>query len=131
MNSLTRGLILTDRIVHANHLAERLADFRPALLTGELTKKQRETAMAEVRAGATLTIATIHLLGEGVDVPGWDLLFLVSPFSKGPRVMQALGRIARVAPGKTSATLIDFVDSRVSMLLAAARGRMALYRGKQ
>jgi superfamily II DNA or RNA helicase len=124
----TKALILTDRIDHANHLASRLTDLDPALLTGELTKREREETMTRVRAGAKLTVATIHLLGEGVDVPGWDLLFLVSPLSKGPRVMQALGRIARVAPGKDSATLIDFVDSEIPMLYAAAKGRMRLYR---
>ncbi len=125
-----KALVLTDRIEHANHLAKRLGDLSPALLTGDLTKTEREAAMARVRDGARLTIATIHLLGEGVDVPAWDLLFLVSPFSKGPRVLQALGRIARVAPGKDSATLIDFVDSRIPMLAAAARGRLSTYRRK-
>ena len=84
--------------------------------------------MAKIRAGARLTIATISLLGEGVDCPLWDLLFLVSPMAGGPRVLQALGRITRSAPGKERALLVEFVDSRVSMLQAAWIKRERLYR---
>ena len=68
MYGITKALILTDRINHANHLCGLLADKLPVLLTGELTKKDRAAAMEKVRSGAHLTIATTHLLGEGVDV---------------------------------------------------------------
>jgi superfamily II DNA or RNA helicase len=125
-----RGLVLTDRIEHANILAEMAHLWNPVVLTGELKKSEREKAMERIRAGARLTIATVHLLGEGVDVPGWGLLFLVSPFSGGPRTLQAVGRIARPAPGKDKALLIDFVDSRIGILAGAAKARARLYRSK-
>jgi superfamily II DNA or RNA helicase len=123
----SQALILTDRIEHANILARQLADLQPVLLTGDLSKSERAQNMLRVRHGAALTIATIHLLGEGVDVPGWDLLFLVSPIAGGPRTLQAVGRVARPAPGKSRATVIDFVDSRVPFLANAARSRQRLY----
>ncbi len=127
LSPTSQGLILTDRIEHARLLADLLQDFGPVLLTGELSKSERVSRMEAIRNGAHLTIATTHLLGEGVDVPGWDLLFLVTPMGKAPRVLQAVGRVARPAPGKTRAVVIDFVDTRVPMLAAAARGRMKLY----
>jgi superfamily II DNA or RNA helicase len=84
--------------------------------------------MEKVRAGAQLTIATTHLLGEGVDVPGWNLLFLASPIAGGPRTLQAAGRIARPAPGKDRAVLVDFLDEQVPMLRGAFWSRQRLYK---
>jgi superfamily II DNA or RNA helicase len=123
----TKALILTDRIAHANILAGLLEKFDPVLLTGELKKAERVEAMECIRGGAKLTVATTHLLGEGVDVPGWNLLFLASPIAGGPRTLQAVGRIARPAPGKDKATLVDFLDTRIEILCAAFRKRKALY----
>jgi superfamily II DNA or RNA helicase len=123
----TRALILTDRIDHANTLGAMMPELQPVILTGEISKTERATRMAMIRSGARLTIATIHLLGEGIDVPGWGLLFLVSPLSGGTRTVQALGRITRPAPGKDRSVLVDFVDERVHMLKMAARARKRLY----
>lgn len=122
-----RALILTDRIEHALILATDLADRNPVVLTGEKSRSEREQSMALIRQGASLTIATTHLLGEGVDVPGWDLLFLVTPLARGPRVLQAVGRAARPAPGKSKATVLDFVDEQIPALVNAARARARLY----
>lgn len=122
-----RALILTDRIEHAKILSEALVDLEPVLLTGEVSKNDRSNEMDRVRKGVRLTIATTHLLGEGIDVPGWDLLFLVSPIAGGPRTLQAIGRVARPAPGKESATVIEFVDGKVRILVNAAQSRQRLY----
>jgi superfamily II DNA or RNA helicase len=127
LTTTSRALVLTDRIRHAKRLAILLNDLEPAVLTGDMDSSTQKFMMERIRKGTRLTIATIHLLGEGVDVPGWDLLFLVSPFSPGPRVLQALGRITRTSTNKFAATLIDFVDVNVPKLLHAARGRKQLY----
>jgi len=123
----TQALILTDRIEHANILSRMLEDLGPVLLTGELNKTDRAKAMLKVRAGARLTIATTSLLGEGVDVPAWNLLFLVCPIAGGPKTLQAMGRVARPAPGKKKALVVNFVDSEVEILKAAFRKRQELY----
>ena len=123
----TQALILTDRIEHASRLSRMLEDLKPVLLTGELSKKDRAEAMKKVRAGARLTIATTHLLGEGVDVPGWNLLFLATPISGGPRTKQAVGRVARPMAGKDRSLVVDFLDSQVPVLNAAFRKRQEIY----
>jgi superfamily II DNA or RNA helicase len=123
----TRALILSDRIEHVLMLAALLADLNPVVLTGTLTKAARETAMQAVRDGARLTIATSSLLGEGVDVPGWDLLFLATPMAGGPRTLQAIGRVTRAAPGKDRAVVVDFVDRDVPALAHAYGQRARLY----
>jgi len=123
----TQALILTDRIEHANILSQKLADLDPVLLTGKLSKADRSKAMKRIRAGARLTIATTHLLGEGVDIPGWNLLFLATPISGGPRMKQAIGRVTRQAPGKSKSLVIDFLDSRVPILKASFSKRETIY----
>ncbi len=124
----TRALILSDRIEHVHTLARLLTAFAPVILTGDLPKPAREAAMTAVRRGAQLTIATTSLLGEGVDVPGWDLLFLATPMAGGPRTLQAIGRVTRAAAGKARATVIDFVDGGVPALASAHAQRTRLYR---
>jgi superfamily II DNA or RNA helicase len=124
----TRALILSDRVEHVHVLAALLARFHPVILTGELTTTARAAAMAAVRAGAQLTIATSSLLGEGVDVPGWDQLFMATPMASGPRTPQAVGRVSRAAPGKGRATVVDFVDTGVPALVGAHEQRARLYR---
>jgi len=104
------ALILTDRVGHAELLARRLEGFDPVLLHGQLKAQERREAMEKVRKGTKLTIATIGLVGEGVDVPGWDLLYLVTPIAGGARTVQAIGRVARAKEGKSAASVIDFVD---------------------
>jgi len=123
----SKALILSDRIEHVNILAGLLRDLRPVVLTGDLGKSDRTAKMEQVRRGARLTIATTNLLGEGVDVPGWDLLFLASPIAGGPRTLQVIGRVTRPAPGKVKARVIDFIDIRVPALVAAAKSRQRIY----
>ena len=122
-----RALVLSDRISHVHRLAALLEELNPTVLTGKLSKSDREAAMGAVRAGARLTIATSSLLGEGVDVPGWDLLVMATPMAGGPRTLQAVGRVSRAAPGKREATVVDFVDRRVPALVQAHRARERLY----
>lgn len=124
----SRMLVLTDRIAHARALADLLPRRQPALLVGDLSMPARRAAMARAAQGCPLTIGTLHLLGEGIDIPGWDTLLMASPIaSRGPRLAQMVGRIARPAPGKTTGVVVDLLDDH-PMLMAAWRGRRARYR---
>lgn len=124
------GLVLTDRINHADTLARMLSGFSPVLLTGNLSRKQRAMAMEKIKAGVKLTVATVHVAGEGLSVNKWNQLYLVSPIVGGSRTVQALGRITRPYPGKDKAVLFDFIDGRIPMLKQAAKKRFALYNSK-
>jgi superfamily II DNA or RNA helicase len=119
-------LLLTDRIAHAEELARRLEG--AVLIHGQLSKNTRDEAFTSIRAGARITIATSHLLGEGIDLAGWGVLLLGLPMaSRSPRVLQAIGRIVRPAPGKMGALVIDPVDPH-QLAEATWRGRATLYR---
>lgn len=124
----TKALILVDRISHARVLARLLAAHAPVLLTGDQSRTAIAAGLSAVRAGAPLTIATAALLGEGIDVPGWDVLVLASPFAGGTRTVQAVGRVTRACLGKSSATVYDITDPRVPALVSARYARTAALR---
>ena len=106
-------VILTDRVEHVTILGRMAenAGLEPVLLHGEMGKGQRESNMDLVRGGAKCTIATTSLMGEGVDVPGWDVLILATPVGWGTRKQQAIGRVARASEGKTSAVVLEMTDA--------------------
>jgi len=115
INAMTKAptLILTDRVKHAEELADRyqqLTGVAPTLAHGKLSKKDREQAFKEMNA-APLTIGTTGLLGEGLDVSGWGALVMATPISGRVKLLQAIGRVIRPFKGKTYGLVIDIADS--------------------
>jgi superfamily II DNA or RNA helicase len=120
-------LILTDRIEHAEKLRE-LSNWQAVLVHGGLPKRQREAAMRAARQ-SPLTIGTINLLGEGLDISCWTNLALASPISSRTRLLQAIGRVIRNHPGKDKGRVIDFVDDH-PFSLSSFRKRAKVYEEK-
>ncbi len=120
-------LILVERIGHAKCLGAiaRGRGFDPVVLHGQLAAKERQTAIARIQ-DAPLTIGTTGLLGEGFDAPGWGALILASPMSGKSRVLQAVGRVLRPAPGKRAAFVADLVD-RCGFAGASFKKRKTVY----
>lgn len=104
-------LILVDRVAHAELLSELFNKHNVTheLAHGRISKKNRETIMKRIKS-AKLTIGTTSLLGEGLDVSVWSTLIMGSPISSEIKLMQAIGRIVRPAPGKTKAFVYDLKD---------------------
>ena len=95
-------------------------------------RRVRESTKFDMNSRSLIKIlaavfATSSLLGEGIDVPGWDLLLMASPMAGEPRTLQAIGRVSRAAPGKEKATVVDFVDRRVPALVGAHPARQLMY----
>jgi superfamily II DNA or RNA helicase len=104
-------LVLTDRIKHAEQLSEMLnaRNVSHVLAHGQLGKKARSEAMESMKT-AQITIGTTSLLGEGLDIASWSVLILAGPISSEVKLMQAVGRVVRLAPGKEKAIVYDFRD---------------------
>jgi len=120
-------LILTDRIEHAEKLREA-CNWQAVLVHGGLSKRQRQDAMKAARH-SPLTIGTINLLGEGLDISCWTNLALASPISSRTRLLQAIGRVIRKHPGKDKGRVIDFVDDH-PFSLSSFRKRAKVYEEK-
>lgn len=124
-------LALSDRKSHCEVLAGIVrirTKQEVAVLTGDLSKKERTEVVNNLRAGRVkILIATGQLIGEGFDLPELSCLFLTTPVSFDGRILQYLGRVLRPAPGKEYALVYDYVDMNVETLVNAARKRQKLY----
>jgi len=105
------ALILTDRVEHVTALSKQLLSIGidHVLAHGQLKAADRTSVMANIKT-ARITIGTTGLLGEGLDVSSWSVLIMASPISSEIKLMQAIGRIVRPAPGKTKGIVYDLQD---------------------
>ncbi len=122
VNAGRRVLVLSDRLAHLDEI-ERLYKERlpeedrmaaemaddPSLLkigryVGGVSKADIERAKE-----CNLLLGTFQYAKEGLDDPGLDTLILATP--KGD-VIQAVGRILRIAEGKKPPIVVDIVDEK-------------------
>jgi superfamily II DNA or RNA helicase len=70
-------------------------------------------------------VATSGLFQEGVSIDGIEVLVQAGALKSKARIIQAVGRGMRLAPGKRACTYVDFWDDDGGVLLAHSRQRMA------
>ena len=123
-------LVLSDRKEHCGALSDILRGrgIPSDVLTGGVCDTERKAIVERLQAGETkVLIATGQLIGEGFDCRELQTLFLATPIKFEGRLIQYLGRILRPAPGKDRATVYDYVDTNVGVLVASARARARVY----
>jgi superfamily II DNA or RNA helicase len=124
-------LVLSDRRRHCEILQAMLRfgeKIDAERLTGDLSPAQRRAVLERLQSGTVkVLLATGQLVGEGFDCPALSTLFLATPIRFGGRLLQYLGRVLRIAPGKGKARVYDYVDGRVDILQAAANARQRVY----
>jgi superfamily II DNA or RNA helicase len=72
-------------------------------------------------------VATDSYLGEGLDWPELDTLFLAFPLAFKGRVVQYVGRLLRTHEGKHHVELHDYIDSRIPVLDRMHTKRLPAY----
>lgn len=103
------------QVVFASHVkaAEEFADgFRQcgisvAVVTGAMPAEDRAEALAKFRAREIRVLCNVHVLTEGWDAPEVDVVTLARRFGTIGSMIQATGRGARPAPGKTRFLVLD------------------------
>ncbi len=132
-------LLISDRKEHLDVLALIITDsasienFEIVRLDGDLTLKQRKTALEHLHAlkesgKMVLLMSTASLIGEGFDLPALDTMILATPLSFEGRMIQYAGRIHRQVDGKTNARIVDFIDYSNAMLVKMYRSRVKAYK---
>lgn len=122
-------LILSDRKLHCDTLAEMLTlqGIKAEILTGNLSNGRRKQAVERIRAGEVeAVVATGSLVGEGLDLPSLNALFMATPLKFKGRVTQYVGRVLRPSEDKGKAMVFDYVDDE-PVLQASARARQRAY----
>lgn len=106
-------LVLTERVGHAELLAERLGRFAKniVILRGGRSRKKAAEALDELAAVPAnqerLIIATGRYIGEGFDDARLDTLFLTMPISWKGTLQQYVGRLHRQYRGKQEVRVYD------------------------
>lgn len=78
--------------------------------TGELdAQKERLTILKEFRQGIRKILLAVGCLDEGIDIPACDVAVFISSSTSERQFIQRRGRVLRVAPGKTSAWIYDYL----------------------
>ena len=126
-------ILLTERLDHLTHFAERLQGLvrHLVVLHGRMKPKKRRETLARLAAipvdEERLLLATGRYIGEGFDDARLDTLFLALPVSWKGTLVQYTGRLHRLTPGKTEVRIYDYVDREVPMLLKMFKKRLRGY----
>lgn len=100
--SIAASVALAERLRAVGVPAEHL-DYRAP-------RAERRAILDRVRSGATIFLSNVALLGEGVDIPELSCCVVARPTRSLALFLQMVGRIARPAPGKDGAFLLDHGD---------------------
>ncbi|MCS6244729.1 MAG: DEAD/DEAH box helicase family protein [Opitutus sp.] len=128
-------LVLADRTAYLDTLEGKFAARAPQTthyrLDGSIGKKARRLvldAITQHYATGTpfVVFASASLVGEGLDIPRLDTLFLTMPLSFKGRLVQYAGRLHRSHEAKTTVLIHDYLDA-TPLTQAMFRRRSAAY----
>lgn len=122
-------LVLTGRKRHCLEISQKLGQkIKYSILTGNLSSKVRREVLIDFKdKKIRVLIATGQLIGEGIDLPFLDTLFLVFPTSSKTRLIQYIGRVQRKNKGKSISKVYDYYDQYVSVLNVMFQKRKKIY----
>ena len=108
-----RTVIFCASVKHAKEIAERLHEAGVAAesVSGEVKASLRKETLARFEKGETKVLCACDLLNEGWDCPATEVLFMARPTMSRVLYTQQLGRGMRLAEGKDSLMVFDFVDN--------------------
>ena len=126
-------IVLTNRKSHVALLAERLSSQvrHTITLTGSCTAKEKREALQRLQniplEEPLVIVATGKYVGEGVDYPRLDTLFLALPISWKGLVEQYAGRLHREYDGKKDVRIYDYIDIHEPVCDSMYRKRLKGY----
>lgn len=109
----SRTLVFCCSVAHAQYVRDWLRQRgvrAEAVFTG-VDSDDRDGAIRKLEAGELDAVCSVDVFNEGIDVPLVDRVVMLRPTESGVVFLQQLGRGLRVAAGKTSVTVIDFVGN--------------------
>ena len=125
----SRALVFCVSVAHAEFMTEWLnrAGLPAACVVGTTPPEERRRAPQRLLSGDLCALVTVDLYNEGIDLPMVDTLLLLRPTQSPVLFQQQIGRGLRLAPGKESCLVLDFVgqhraDFRFDRLLSGLTG---------
>lgn len=115
-------LVLTGSVEYGNRLFGELdAGFPCCFIHGSLPKVERARILEDARNGFVQILIATTLADEGLDLPIFDQVHLVTPTRSASKATQRAGRVCRPHPGKGTPIIHDYVDLNVT---TATGGRL-------
>lgn len=98
---------------HAEHLRDtfRAHGIAAEMILGRTPTEERERLFDQFHRGLVPVLISVMVLSEGWDEPLADCGLMCRPTKSLGLYVQLAGRLARAAPGKTDALIVDFVDN--------------------
>lgn len=108
-----RALVFCCTVEHAEHVAGqfRASDIPAASIDGAMNKAERAARIQAFRDGTTPVLTNVDLLTTGFDCPQIEVAIFLRPTQSLALYLQMVGRVMRIAPGKSEALLIDHVGN--------------------
>lgn len=130
-----RALVFCVSVAHAQYMTAKLnaAGIPAVCVVGDTATEERRRAPERLARGEIAAIVTCDLYNEGVDLPLVDTLLLLRPTQSPVLFQQQIGRGLRLAAGKESCLILDFVgrhrqefrfDRLLSTLTGLPRGQL-------
>lgn len=125
----SRALAFCVSVAHAEYMTEKLnqAGLKALCVVGNTPQDERRRAPERLARGEVSALVTCDLYNEGVDLPLVNTLLLLRPTQSPVLFQQQIGRGLRLAKGKESCLVLDFVgrhreDFRFDRLLSTITG---------
>lgn len=130
-----RALVFCVSVAHAEYMTEQLnqAGIKAVCVVGKTPQDERRRAPELLAHGEIAALVTCDLYNEGVDLPLVDTLLLLRPTQSPVLFQQQIGRGLRLAKGKESCLVLDFVgrhregfrfDRLLSSITGLSRGQL-------
>ncbi|WP_395744380.1 DUF3427 domain-containing protein [Prosthecobacter sp.] len=124
-----KALAFCVSVAHAEFMARKFneAGLKALCVTGGTDTEERRRAPQRLQKGEVCVLVTCDLYNEGVDLPAVDTLLLLRPTQSPVLFQQQIGRGLRLAEGKQSCLVLDFVgryrvEFRFDRLLSTLTG---------
>ena len=125
----SRAIVFCVSVAHAEFMTDWLnrAGLPAACVVGTTASEERCRAPQRLTSGELCALVTVDLYNEGIDLPMVDTLLLLRPTQSPVLFQQQIGRGLRLAPGKESCLVLDFVgqhraEFRFDRLLSSLTG---------
>ena len=108
-----RTVIFCASVKHAKEIAQLIRErgANAQAVSGSMKSSERKEYLAKFQKGEIKALCACDLLNEGWDCPETEVLFMARPTMSKVLYTQQLGRGMRLADGKESLIVFDFVDN--------------------
>lgn len=98
---------------HARHVAEAFASpgWVAKSVDGGMDETERDAAIMGLAEGRVQVLTSCEIVSEGTDIPVVSGALLLRPTKSTQKMMQQVGRVLRIHPGKERSVIIDLADN--------------------